>query len=108
MGPCSTELSLCSSGPYPAAPTTIFTPFTPAERTLATEAIGYWTSFARGGDPSIRRPLRTSPHWGGFAEGRLRIEEGVNGDTSSVMEQRTTQYEARCRFWNEIGPEIGL
>lgn len=116
MGPSSLGPSSCSSigadkhrssGPYPNVPS-IFTPFNVTEQALSTQAIGYWTSFARSSEPSSHRPVgqsEVSPSWSSSEAGRLVIQEGT-GNTK--MEARTAAYEARCRFWNEIGPEIGL
>lgn len=97
-----------NSGPNPSAPQSIFTPLTRAEATLSTEAIGYWTAFGRRGDPSINRPLRSSSKWADASKGRLLIQEESATKSASVMEKVSAIHEERCRFWNEIGSEIGL
>ena len=104
-------MKLCSSGPYPGVSSS-FAPFNESEQGLSTEAIGYWTSFSRSFDPSTYLSIdpstgksTASPLWPTSAQGRLRIEEG-EGETR--MEAFSSEYEERCLFWNEVGPEIHL
>jgi hypothetical protein len=96
-----------SSGPYPAAPISIFTPFNASEALLSLEAHSYWTSFARNFNPSSAR-LDGAPKWETAREGRLLIKEGTEKRTMSGMEDVAGVHEERCRFWNEVGAEIGL
>ncbi|EIN04230.1 carboxyesterase [Punctularia strigosozonata HHB-11173 SS5] len=88
-----------NSGPYPGV-ASHFAPFNGTEQALATETIGYWTSFARAFDPSTFR-ARGAPAWPDMTHGRLVIQEG-----RSFIEQRTAKYIERCNFWNEVGDEI--
>lgn len=101
------SLVICSSGPYPGVPSS-FAPFNTSEQALSTEATGYWTSFSRSFDPSAHPPageLTPSPLWPTSISGRLLIQEG-KGETH--IEAFSWEYEARCLFWNEVGPEIHL
>jgi hypothetical protein len=96
-----------SSGPYPAAPISIFTPFNVSEALLSLEARSYWTSFARNFNPSSSR-LDGTPKWETAKEGRLLIKEGTAKRTVSGMGDVAGVHEERCRFWNEVGAELGL
>ncbi|PCH36462.1 carboxyesterase [Wolfiporia cocos MD-104 SS10] len=93
------------SGPSPTDPVAVFAPFNASEQALATETIGYWTSFARAFNPNTYKPLASSPVWPDALSGRLVIQEGGVNATSSYLEQRTSAYVERCLFWNEVGNE---
>ncbi|KAH7105923.1 carboxyesterase [Auriculariales sp. MPI-PUGE-AT-0066] len=98
------------SGPDATHAVTKFNPLNDTETALAEEAMGYWTSFARAFNPSTHR-LSTAPAWPALGSQSLRmvIDEGDTlENTDSHVEQITEDHKERCRFWNEIGPEIGL
>ncbi|EED78189.1 carbohydrate esterase [Postia placenta Mad-698-R] len=84
---------------------TLFAPFNASEKVLATETIGYWTSFSRAFSPNTFKPLGSSPEWLTADSGRLVIEEGGVNGTGSYMEERSQAYEERCAFWMEVGTE---
>ena len=104
-------MDICSSGPYPGVSSS-FAPFNASEQALSTEATGYWTSFSRSFDPSAHLAIdastgepTSSPLWPNSVRGRLRIQEG-EGETR--MEDFSSEYEERCLFYEEVGPEIHL
>ncbi|TFY63048.1 hypothetical protein EVJ58_g3474 [Rhodofomes roseus] len=100
-----------NSGPYPGVASS-FAPFNVSEQALSTEATGYWTSFSRSFNPAAHVAIDAStgalspaPLWPASTSGRLVIQEG-EGETR--MEAFPLEYEERCLFWNEVGPEIHL
>ncbi|OSX56176.1 hypothetical protein POSPLADRAFT_1160806 [Postia placenta MAD-698-R-SB12] len=97
-----------SSGPSPTTPVALFAPFNASEKVLATETIGYWTSFSRAFSPNTFKPLGSSPEWLTAESGRLVIEEGGVNGTASYMEERSQAYEERCAFWMEVGTETRI
>ncbi|KAL1711094.1 Alpha/Beta hydrolase protein [Schizophyllum commune] len=80
-----------------------FTAFNESEAVVSQEAIAYWTSFARTGDPSAAK-YPTSPHWPPFAANdgrrqRLLVREGTSEKTSSAAEDISDYELIRCAFW---------
>ncbi|CCL99517.1 uncharacterized protein FIBRA_01535 [Fibroporia radiculosa] len=95
-----------NSGPNHTAPTAVFAPFNSSEQVLATETIGYWTSFARAFDSNAFKPLASSPLWlSASSHQRLVNQEGGPNSTKSRMKEQEDIYIQRCLFWSEVGNE---
>ncbi|KAF5380772.1 hypothetical protein D9757_007114 [Collybiopsis confluens] len=83
-----------------------FTRFNASELAISKEAIGYWSSFAKSGDPSISK-LSISPVWDVFAPGgslndtrqRLLITRGSDTVTATQMQFVSSAERERCQFW---------
>ncbi|KAI5896640.1 alpha/beta-hydrolase [Schizophyllum commune H4-8] len=74
-----------------------------SEAVVSQEAIAYWTSFARTGDPSAAK-YPTSPSWPPFAADdgrrqRLLVKEGTSEKTSSAADDISDYELIRCAFW---------
>ena len=74
-----------------------------SEAVVSQEAIAYWTSFARTGNPSAAK-YPTSPPWAPFAADdgkrqRLLVREGTKEKTSSAAEDIADYELIRCAFW---------
>ncbi|KAL1736681.1 Alpha/Beta hydrolase protein [Schizophyllum commune] len=80
-----------------------FTAFNESEAVVSQEAVAYWTSFARTGDPSAAK-YPASPLWPPFAADdgrrqRLLVREGTSEKTSSAAEDISDYELIRCAFW---------
>ncbi|KAL1758390.1 Alpha/Beta hydrolase protein [Schizophyllum commune] len=80
-----------------------FTAFNESEVVVSQEAIAYWTSFARTGNPSAAK-YPASPPWPPFAADdgkrqRLLVREGTKEKTSTAAEDISDYELIRCAFW---------
>lgn len=83
-----------------------FTAFNESEAVVSQEAVGYWTSFARTGDPSEAK-ITTAPAWPKFGTPssydwtpqRLLVQEGTSEMTRSGVEAVSDYELVRCAFW---------
>jgi para-nitrobenzyl esterase len=66
------------------------TPFTPEEQAFAKRLIGYWTTFARTGDPG--------PHWPAYRRGTSTALSIAIARTAPV--NLTTTH--RCDLWRTV------
>ena len=79
----------------------VFRAFNATEQRLATEAVSYWTSFARSSSPSTFKPS-DSPEWPELSPRdqkgaqRIVLQIGNSGQTGSLVETLSERYIERC------------
>lgn len=76
--------------------------YTSAEKALSQKMIGYWTNFAKTGNPNGNENAETSVKWPTyqtedrsyllFESGQIRAEQGLR--------------ERQCQFWRDLVPQI--
>lgn len=96
-----------NSGPSSNVAQPVFTAFNETEDALATEALSYWTSFARAGNPSAFGSPPSTVDWQGSANGRLVIQKSIFGGASngSFMESVSSAQEERCKVRPSVSPQ---
>jgi para-nitrobenzyl esterase len=96
IGPAhSTELQYVF-GTIPVLDTT--PPFTPAQRTLSDQMIGYWSSFAATGTPGQGMTL---PRWPAFAQAPARLLNLAPGATGPLQATAFATYH-KCSLWASV------
>ncbi|KAJ7583674.1 carboxyesterase [Mycena floridula] len=97
-----------NSGPSATVAGPVFTAFNSTQAAVATQAVAWWSSFARTLDPNTyAAPL--SPKWFKASQGLMGVDQGTNNTvTGSSMMDRDPNYTARCAFWRSVADEIRL
>jgi len=73
-------------------------PFTPGQRTLSDQMIGYWTSFAATGTPGAGTTL---PRWPAFAQAPPRLMNLAPGATAPLAASAFATFH-QCSLWASV------
>ncbi|WWC92866.1 uncharacterized protein L201_007827 [Kwoniella dendrophila CBS 6074] len=103
-----------NSGVSSANALTTFHAFNATEQPLSSEALSYWTSFARSYNPSTFR-FATSPDWVGLqaknnsvGQRIVPMEGNSTTSTATEVEDIPDEYIQRCSFWMSVGSETRI
>ncbi|KAJ6618669.1 Alpha/Beta hydrolase protein [Mycena sp. CBHHK59/15] len=98
-----------NSGPSASVAQPVFTAFNSTQSALASQAVAWWSSFARTLNPNTYAAAGSAT-WdpaskGGFMAAQLGADTSKTG---SAMVARTDDYPKRCAWWRSIGTELRL